>query len=295
MELRHLRYFVAVADHGGISHAAEWLRIAQPAVSRQIQDLEAELGVDLLLREGRRVYLTDAGKSFAEKARRILADAQVAADDARSIAKGSAGELRIGLLESAAWSGHLPIALNRYARAYPNVRMIVKPMGSVGQIDAMLAGELDAAFVYRQDTLNDGALDVHSLRYDDVVFAASTDMVFDRDGELALEDIDGLPLVMFPRAAAPAYYDRLFKALHALGLDPYVTQEAESETGMLSLVSAGVGCTFVNITNMQRPPRRIQFRQVKGLSLPIEFVCVTSKRPGSLTQSLIEIVREIDA
>ncbi|MEL6420374.1 MAG: LysR family transcriptional regulator, partial [Pseudomonadota bacterium] len=72
MELRHLRYFVAVADHGGISHAAERLHIAQPAVSRQIRDLELELGFDLLLREGRRVVLTDAGRVFADRARVIL-------------------------------------------------------------------------------------------------------------------------------------------------------------------------------------------------------------------------------
>ncbi|MEM7568432.1 MAG: LysR family transcriptional regulator [Pseudomonadota bacterium] len=295
MELRHLRYFVAVAEYGGISHAAERLRVAQPAVSRQIQDLEAELGAPLLLREGRRVYLTDAGRSFADNARKILADAEIAADEARRIAKGTAGEIRIGLLESAAWAGHLPLALNRYARAFPDVRMIIEPMGSVQQIDAILSDELDVAFAYRQDNLNEATLNVVSLRQDDVVLAASTDLVFDRDGQLELEDIDGLPLVMFPRMAAPAYYDRLFQALRDIGLKPYVVQEVQTESTMLSLVSAGVGCAFVNATNIQRPPRRVQFRQVKGLSVPIEFLCVTRKRPGILTQSLLDIVTQIDA
>ncbi|WP_299625424.1 LysR family transcriptional regulator [uncultured Tateyamaria sp.] len=295
MELRHLRYFVAVADHGGISHAAERLRIAQPAVSRQIRDLEAELGVDLLLREGRRVVLTDAGRAFSNRARAILAASTKAADEARRIDKGEAGHLRIGLLESASWAGHMPQALSRYARAYPNVRLDVRPMGSVDQIDALLADELDAAFVYRQDNLVEDTLNILSLRVDDVVLAASTDLDFDKDGPLDLDDIDGLPVVAFPRRVAPAYHDALFGALAHIGFDPLVVQEAENETTILSLVSAGVGCAFVNSANMARPPKQVQFRRVAGLSVPIEFLFVTGKTPGKLTERLRNVVADIDA
>ncbi|WP_299651101.1 LysR family transcriptional regulator [uncultured Tateyamaria sp.] len=294
MELRHLRYFVAVADHGGISHAADRLRIAQPAVSRQIKDLEAEMGVDLLLREGRRVVLTDAGRAFATQARAILASTDAATYEAQQIAKGTAGRLRIGLLESASWSGHMPIALNRYARRYPDVRLDISPMSSLDQIDALMAGDLDAGFVYRQNSLDDEKLNAHWLRTDDVVLAASTDLVFDSDGPLELEDIDGLPLVAFPRAVAPAYHDQLADAWRGIGLDPVIVQEAENETTMLSLVSAGVGCAFVNSANMHRPPERVQFRQVQGLSVPIEFLFITGKNPGTLTQGLSEITRQID-
>lgn len=295
MELRHLRYFVAVADHGGISHAAERLRIAQPAVSRQIRDLEAELGVDLLSREGRRVVLTDAGRAFADRARAVLAASNDAVEEARRIDKGEAGRLRIGLLESASWAGHLPRALSRYARAYPNVRMDVLPMGSVDQINALLAGEIDAGFVYRQDNILEEALSVLPLRVDDIVLAASVDLDFEKDGPLDLADIDGLPIVTFPRSVAPAYYDALFGALADIGFDPLVVQEAENETTILSLVSAGVGCAFVNSENMQRPPRHVQFRKINGLSVPIEFLFVTRKSPGGLTLRLKEIVRDLDA
>lgn len=295
MELRHLRYFVAVADHGGISHAAERLRIAQPAVSRQIRDLEAELGVDLLLREGRRVVLTDAGRAFADRARALLAASTEAADEARRIDKGEAGHLRIGLLESASWAGHMPQALSRYARAYPNVRLDVRPMGSVDQINALMTDDLDAAFVYRQDNLVAEALNILPLRTDDVVLAASTDLDFDKDGPLDLEDIDGLPIVAFPRAIAPAYHDALFGALAGIGFDPVIVQEAENETTILSLVSAGVGCAFVNSANMDRPPKQVQFREVAGLTVPIEFLFVTRKQPGNLTQRLQEVVAGINA
>ncbi|MFL4472176.1 LysR family transcriptional regulator [Tateyamaria armeniaca] len=295
MELRHLRYFVAVADHGGITHAAERLNIAQPAVSRQIRDLEAELGVELLVREGRRVILSDAGRAFADRARAVLAASHAAVDEARRIDRGEAGHLRIGLLESASWSGHLPQALSRFARAYPDVRLDVVPMGSVEQINAVLAEDLDAAFVYRQENLVADALSILPLRMDNVVLAASADLDFEKDGPLDLDDIDGLPIVAFPRVVAPAYHDALGRALTAIGFDPVIVQEAENETTMLSLVSAGVGCAFVNSANMHRPPQNVRFHAVKGLSVPIEFLFVTRKSAGGLTQRLWQIVEGINA
>lgn len=295
MELRHLRYFVSVAEHGGISHAADRLNIAQPAVSRQIRDLEQELGFDLLSREGRRVVLTDAGREFATRARIILQQTEDAADAAGRIASGKVGTIRVGLLESASWAGHLPLTLNRFKRRHDGIRLEIRPMSSVDQIDALLTGEIDAAFVYRQDNIREDALDVRLLRTDDVVLAASVDLVFDHDGPVSLEDIDGLPIVAFPRSMAPAYHDRLFGALSEIGLEPEVIQVAVDETTMLSLVSAGVGCAFVNSANMQRPPRLVQFRQVQGLSVPIEFLYVTRRTPGSLTKLLSDAVEEIHA
>ncbi|MEL6463554.1 MAG: LysR family transcriptional regulator [Pseudomonadota bacterium] len=281
MELRHLRYFVAVADHGGISHAADRLNIAQPAVSRQIRDLEAELGVALLARQGRRVILTDAGRDFADRARAILEAAQTAANQARQIDKGEAGHLRIGLLESASWAGHLPLALNRFARTYPDVRLDILPMGSVQQIDALYAGALDAGFVYPQPNLVGDALTILPLRTDNVVLAASADLDFETDKPLTLGDIDDLPLVSFPRSVAPQYHDALFSALADIGFDPQIVQEAENETTMLSLVAAGVGCAFVNSANAHRPPRQVRFHKVSGLSVPIEFLFVTPRRQAA--------------
>ena len=295
MELRHLRYFVAVAEHGGISHAAERLHIAQPAVSRQIRDLELELGFELLSREGRRVVLTDAGRAFAERARSILRETEDATEAARRIASGEAGTVRVGLLESASWAGHVPLTLNRFKRRHDNIRLDIRPMSSVDQIDALLAGEIDAAFVYRQDNIVEDALAVHPLRLDNVVLAASVDLVFDRDGSLSFEDIDGLPIIAFPRAVAPAYHDRLFGALEEIGFEAQIVQEAVDETTMLSLVSAGVGFAFVNSANIQRPPRRVQFRKVEGLSVPIEFLFLTQRTPGSLTQRLADTVLELNA
>lgn len=295
MELRHLRYFVAVAEHGGISHAAERLHIAQPAVSRQIRDLEVELGFDLLLREGRRVVLTDAGQVFADRARAILQQTEEAKDAARRVAKGEVGTVRVGLLESASWAGPVPRTLNQFKRRHENIRLDIRPMSSIDQINALLADDLDAAFVYRQDKIVEDLLETHTLRNDDVVLAASVDLVFEGEGPLSLEDIDGLPIIAFPREAAPAYHDRLFGALELIGFEAQIVQEAIDETTMLSLVSAGVGCAFVNSAHAQRPPRQVQFRKVEGLHLPIELLFVTRRSPGSLTQLLVDVAMENNA
>lgn len=290
MELRHLRYFVAIADHGGVRPAAERLNVAQPAVSRQIKDLEAELGFGLLRRQGRGVVLTDAGKVFAEEARAILGRTEEAVEKAQRVAKGLGGRLKIGLLENASWAGALPRALNRFARTHPGIQLDVVPLASVAQIEAVREGALDAGFVYRQDNLAGGKLVVHPLATDDVVLAASIDMVFGHDGALDPAEVDGLPMVRFRREAAPAYFDRQTAALTALGIEPQTAQLADNETTILSLVSAGVGCALVNSANMQRPPRGVQFRKVTGLSVPLEFVFIHRANPGSLTQLFIDTV-----
>ena len=168
-------------------------------------------------------------------------------------------------------------------------------MSSVDQINALAAGELDAAFVYRQDNIVEDSIAIHPLRYDNVVLAASIDLLFDHEGPLSLEDIDGLPVVAFPGAVAAAYHDRLFDALRGIGFEANIVQEGSDETTRLSLVSAGVGCAFVNSANMQRPPWQVQFRQVAGLSVPIVFLFLTRLTPGNLTQLLTDTVTQIDA
>jgi len=282
MELRHLRYFVAVAEHGGIRHAAERLHVAQPAITRQIKDLEAELGFSLLVRKGRGVVLTDAGRTYLGHARGILAAVDEAARSARRIAEGRGGRLAIGLLENAAWFGAAPEALNRFARRHAEIVLDIQPLSSVAQLAALEDGRLDGGFLYRQDDRQRSGLAVRNLRQDNVMLAAPRDLVFDHDGDLALEDIDGLPLVGFPRERAPAYYDRMQTAFERIGFVPYYAQLAENETTILSLVSAGVGCAFVNSANRARPPRNVQFRSVQGLSLPIDFLFIHRDPPGTL-------------
>ena len=288
MELRHLRYFVTVAERGGFRLAADRLNVAQPAISRQIKDLEAELGFDLFVREGRGVLLTDAGRTYLAHVRRILADLTEAGRSALQVAAGQGGTLSVGLLETASWAGHAPEALNRFARRHPDVALDVRLLSSIAQLAAIEDGDLDGGFVYRQDGMDRPGLASVYLRTDNVVLAASTALVFDHDGDLTVDDIDGLPLVGFPREQSPTYFDRMHQAFDRIGFVPHYVQLAENETMILSLVSAGVGCAFVNSANMARPPKNVQFRAVRDLSLPIDFLFAHRDPPGTLLSLFVD-------
>ncbi|MEM1048944.1 MAG: LysR family transcriptional regulator [Pseudomonadota bacterium] len=292
MELRHLRYFVAVADHGGIRLAAEYLNVAQPAITRQIKDLERELGVPLLRREGRGVVLTDAGRAYAGAVRQILDDVEEAGVAARKVAEGRGGRLAIGLLENASWAGIAPAALKRFARAHPDIALDIRPMASVQQFAAVAAGTLDGGFAYRLDPADRPGVTSFLLRHDDVMLAATHDLVFDHDGDLDPADIDGLAMIGFHREAAPIYHDRLEAAMAGIGLTPNLVQVVGDETTMLSLVSAGVGCALVNSANRHRPPPNVQFRSVNGLSVPIPFHFFHRDPPGSLMDRFLAVLAQ---
>ena len=148
MELRHLRYFLAVGEEQHYGRAAERLRVAQPALSRQIQDLEEELGFELFDRLPRGVKISEAGKLFLEDARRILQQVKEAAARAQRVARGQSRTLRVGFTENAAWRGVVPDSFHRFRERRPDAELQLNPLMSLEQIEAIRAGRLDAGFVF---------------------------------------------------------------------------------------------------------------------------------------------------
>ncbi|MEL6197685.1 MAG: LysR family transcriptional regulator [Pseudomonadota bacterium] len=296
MELRHLRTFRAIAETGGVHAAAARLNVAQPAVSRTLRDLEAELGFALFDRVGRGLRITDAGTTYLAEIVPLLDQVAAAGDAARKVAEGRGGTLRVGLIESGAWDGAAPQALDHFARANPNIRLEVVPMGSRDQMAALAERRLDCGFLYRQgDTLDAAGLAAVPLRTDDVVLAANASLDFGHDGPLTAEDIDGLAMVGFPRAAAPDYFDAQRAALAGIGIEPQVVQEAHDEVAILALVSAGVGCAVVNAAAAHRPPPRVRFHTVAGVSVPITFVFAYREPPGTLVAPMLAAARAATA
>ncbi|MEM7487624.1 MAG: LysR family transcriptional regulator [Pseudomonadota bacterium] len=291
MELRHLHTFRAIAETGGVHAAAARLNVAQPAVSRTLRDLEAELGFALFDRIGRGLRITDAGKTYLAEIAPLLDAVAEAGEAARRVAGGRSGVLRVGLIESGAWAGEAPDALDRFARATPDVRLAVTPMGSRDQVAAIAEGRLDCGFLYRQgDALESAGLAAISLRTDEVALAANVSLDFGHDGPLSAEDIDELAMIGFPRAMAPDYFDAQRAALTRIGLAPQIVQEARDETAMLALVSAGVGCALVNAAAAHRPPPRVRFHAVAGVSIPLEFVLAFRPPPGTLVGLMVAAV-----
>src|SRR5256885_8958260 len=148
MELRHLRYFVAIGEEQHYGRAARRLRVAQPALSRQIQDLEKELGFKLFERLPRGVKLNAAGKLFLEDARRVLQELSEAAVRAGRVASGRSGTLRVGFTENASWRGIVPDSFRRFRERQPDAELQLTPATSLEQIEALRSGRLDAGFVF---------------------------------------------------------------------------------------------------------------------------------------------------
>src|SRR6267154_1207913 len=148
MELRHLRYFVEVGEEQHFGRGAQRLRVAQPALSRQIQDLEDEIGFKLFDRLPRGVKISAAGKSFLEDARRILQQVNEATARAKRVAHGQSGILRVGFTESASWHGVVPESFRKFRQEQPEAELQVNPLSSLEQFEAVRSGRLDAGFIF---------------------------------------------------------------------------------------------------------------------------------------------------
>jgi len=290
MELRHLRYFVAVGEEEHYGRAAQRLRVAQPALSSQIHDLEREMGVQLFDRLPRGVRLSAAGQVFLEDCRRILQDVNEAAIRAERAARGIIGTLRVGFTESASWHGVVPDSLREFRRAHPGAELQLSSLISLDQVEAVRSGRLDAGFVYvptGDQQIAEAVVDSHH-----VVLAMPRRHPISKLKELRLRDLVDTDFVWFPRRQHPANYDRLLQACSRGGLtNPRIVQEAVDQATMLSLVSCGLGVAFVTDATRWRCPKEVMLRNVDDLRLPLPVSCIWRKddRAPLLTGFLTQV------
>jgi DNA-binding transcriptional LysR family regulator len=293
MELRHLRYFVAVGEDENYGRAAQRLRVAQPALSSQIQDLEREIGAQLFDRLPRGVRLSAAGKVFLEDCRRILKDVNEAAIRAERAARGIIGTLRVGFTESASWHGVVPDSLREFRRTHPEADLQLSSLISLEQIEAVRSGRLDTAFVYvptADPHIAEIVVDSH-----DVVLAIPRLHPVSRLKKLRLRDLVETDFVWFQRRQHPANYDRLLQACSRGGLtNPRIVQQAVDQATMLSLVSCGLGVAFVADATRWRCPKEVVLREVDDLRLPLTVSCIWRKDNRSpLLATFLEHARQL--
>jgi len=281
MELRHLRYFVAVGEEQHYGRAAERLHLAQPALSRQIQDLEEEIGVKLFDRLARGVKISAAGASFLDDARRILQQVNEATMRAGRVARGQSGVLRVGFTESASWHGVVPDSFRQFRQRQPDVELQLYPTASLEQIEAVRAGRLDAGFVFSMPK-SDRELDQMPVAIHQLVLAAPKGHPLTRLKKLRLRDMSDAAFVWFPRRQSPAYYDRLMHECFRGGLKaPNIVQEAVDQATMLSLVSCRIGVAFVSDATRWRCPAGVVLLPVSDLNLPLPFALIWRKDNAS--------------
>ena len=266
MELRQLRYFVAVAEAGHFRRAAAALNIAQPALSRQIRALEAELRVDLFERLPRGVRLSGAGQAFLQDASRIIDDIEHTADRARRVALGQIGTLRLACSEAASAHAVVTEAIRTFRAAEPKVELNLAHMVSAQQLVALAANRIDAGFVYRSRATN-AELAAREVDVVDVVLALPELHPLAAVKRLRLARLKDEPLICVARSINPFFYDSLMAACANGGLIPQVIQEGS--TGIvLSLVAAGMGLGIVSSAVRWRVPHGVVLKRVEDLSIP---------------------------
>jgi DNA-binding transcriptional LysR family regulator len=244
MELRHLRYFVTVADEQHVGRAAARLHVSPSPLSRQLRDLEKEVGVPLLERAGRGIRLTDAGVAFAADARAILADVDRAVARAQAAARGDVGHVVIGFVESAVFAGIIPAVVGAFRRRHPRVTLELLPLGNEELRPALRARRVLVTFsVGQPDAGPDARAEVLFSRR--VGLAVPRAHPLARRRRLVLRDLDDQPFVGSPRVGRPSLLDTVWARLRAQGARPRVVIESRSTVTRLSLVASGVGVAFV--------------------------------------------------
>jgi DNA-binding transcriptional LysR family regulator len=294
MELRHLRYFVAIAEEQHYGRASQRLRVAQPALSRQIQDLEKELGFNLFERLPRGVKLNAAGKLFLEDTRRVLQELSEAAVRAGRVASGRSGTLRVGFTENASWRGVVPDSFRRFRERQPDAELQLQPEASLAQLEAIRSGRLDAGFVNFMPQ-SDPELDQLLAARQHVELAAPKRHPLTKLKKLRLRDLTDAPFIWFPRRANPAFYDQMMRECYRGGLkSPRIVQEGVNEPTILSLVSTGMGVGWVLATARWRCPESVVILPVADLNMPLTLTLVWRKDNTSpLLANFIAEVRRL--
>lgn len=258
LDLRQLRYFVAVAEEKHFGRAAARLAMTQPPLSQQIRGLEEVLGVSLFDRTKRSVELTPVARDLLPEVRRLLAGADGLRPLAQSLARGETGVLSLAFVSTADY-GLLPPLLQAFNQRYPRVRLQLLEATSDVQIDELVAGRIDAGLVIPPIPARHAAgLSYLPIAREPLVIAMPAPMA-ERAGAAELEAISlaalaQVPLVVFPRHLAPAFYDTIMDCYGAEGLVPRIGQEAIQMQTIVSLVSAGMGVALVpqSLCNLRR-------------------------------------------
>ncbi len=288
MELRHLKYFLAVAEELNFRRAAEGLHIAQPALSQQIKQLEAEIGVALFLRNRHKVELTAAGRTFQARAQSILQDAKQAIADVQAVEQGEAGKLTIGFVSSAAISA-LPSLLGFLRAELPRVEVELKELAPGEQIDALYQTKIDLGLLHAQ--LDDATFRTMVISREQLIVALPRASRFARSRQIDLREIAGETIIIPARHATKGYFEHARAAFQAAGVIPdRIYHTSLLQTGVL-LVGAGLGISLVPESFQRMQVRGVVYRPLATAAPTIDLIAVW--RRDNKSPLLARIVKEV--
>ncbi|MBY5396137.1 LysR family transcriptional regulator [Rhizobium leguminosarum] len=263
MELRHLRYFLAVAEEGNFTRAAGKLGIGQPPLSQQIRDLEREVGAALFHRVPHGAELTAAGAAFLGEAKASLAAAEKAKLAAQSANRGETGRLSLGFTASSAFNPVVSTTIRRFRACWPEVQLSLTEMNTLALMQKLERGELDATFM--RPSLDDPAgIRLRRLPDEPMVIALPASHPLARRSELPLAALADEPFILFPRLVGLSLYDDVVLACRKAGFELTVAQEAPQISSVVNLVAADLGVSIVPASISQIKLEGVAYRPIEG-------------------------------
>lgn len=290
MELRYLKYFVAVAEELHFGRAAAKVQITQPVISDQIRRLEQELGVKLFFRTKRIVELTEPGKIFYEEAIQILSKVEKAVIKAQKADRGELGSLTIGYTGPALYT-MLPKIIRTFRVRYSQVELILKEICTDEQVEALNAGDIEVGFLHPPVK---GDFEYISIMTEKMVLALPEDHPLATLTQVPIKKLSDQPFILFPQKVGPYLYSRILTMCQKAGFTPLVVQEVTPQPTMIGLVAAGIGVSFVSqsLQNLNRPG--VVYRQLDISTPTLELSAVwKAEKVSPILRTFLQVVREI--
>ncbi len=294
MELRHLRYFIAIAEEQNFRRAASRLHVSQSPLSRQMQQLEGEISAELFEAAGRGVKLTPAGRVFLERAKAIIASVDAAAKEARETSEGLIGTITIGFEGGAALFGTLSTLISRFRTRAPRVNVDFLHMSSAEQWEALALGQISLGYgnhVPDDSSLQSVVLTRHRMG---ILMPKSHHLL--NKPRVRVKDLANEQILMDPRSANPRLYDDIITAIRAHGVNLNLTSEVPNGEVLLMLVASGLGLMFGTETaGWMLTPAGLQWKPVSGLELEVRELVMwrPDNAEASLLQPFLDVVREL--
>lgn len=276
MELRHIRYFLAVAQELNFTRAAALVHIGQPPLSQQIKDLEAEVGAPLFRRLAHGAELTAAGRAFLHQIESVLPQVERAKVAAQRAARGEIGSLHVGFTSSSAFSTVVPSAIRSFRRAYPEVDLSLEEAGTTRLTNALLKGELDVVFLRPGATISQD-LQIRVLSEEPMLVALPTGHPAAAANEISLIDLRNEPFILFPPATGATLFDTIIAACRDAGFEPILGQSAPQIDSIVNLVAAELGVSLVPASMSHLHVSGVVYREIAGVA-PIARLALAVRR-----------------
>jgi DNA-binding transcriptional LysR family regulator len=290
VELRHLRYFVAVAEELHFGRAALRLGMAQPPLSQQIRRLEAEIGITLFSRTKRHVELTDAGRAFLDHARAILLQAEQAVQAAQRAQPGRAGRLAVGFAPWADFS-ILPPLIRTFGARHPDVQLQVLELNAPDQIRALRDERIQVAFL--RPPVHDRSLTVERIVTERLVVAFPSGHRLEAWRRVPLKRLADEPHIVVPRQRAPVYHDLVTRFCRDMGFTVRPRHEIDHPHGVLSLVAAGLGISLVPASALTNERDGVHHRPLAPAGPAVELVVAWRRAQRSpQLHAFLDVVRD---